>query len=198
MVAKKTYQKIVFALLVLILVIPLTVQAAPSEPTNLTQEEINQKLKEIGDKYKVGEFLSDEDADFVRRYALKPQDPGTITPFKTGNFEGFYGAVELTGYVSVDIGIINNSIQGNIITRDSNKTYHKSMGSIVELRAFGVFGEGGTKIGLVYSRDYQNIQDNVNYVKNSFSDNFVASVAYWTVDVRGFVDGSTFSASTID
>lgn len=165
----------------------------------LTQKEIDQRLAEIGNKYSIGEFLSDEDADFVRTYASKPsQGPKSnigIQAVTTGDWEGAFGTVELTGYTTIDIGIINNSISGNMSVRDTEKTYHKSIGSVVELRCFGVFGEGGTKIGLVYSKDYSNSSSNSTWNRNTFSDNFVASVAYWNIEARGLVDGNSFSTT---
>ncbi|GMK44184.1 hypothetical protein PghCCS26_13110 [Paenibacillus glycanilyticus] len=195
---KSWYKKFILVAFSLMLVLPLSVNAAgAAEKPTLTAEQISERLSEIGNSYEVGQLLSDEDAEFVKTYALKPASTGAIAPLsaKTGNFEGGLGYVELTGTVTVDLGIINNSISGNLMVRDSGQTYHKSMGSTAELRCFGVFGEGGTGIGLVYSKDYSNSGANVNYNKNVFSDGFTASVAYYTVDVRGLVDGNSFTAT---
>ncbi|MBG9794864.1 hypothetical protein ABD76_21255 [Paenibacillus dendritiformis] len=187
------------------LLCPLSVQAQNHTDTSkieqqqqLTDKEIQEKLSLIGNKYRVGELLSEEDANFVRTYAKQPSHPSEFALFKTATFTGSYGNVELTGTGTVDLGIINNSTQGSFIVRDTKKNYHKTIGSVAELRCFGVFGEGGTGIGLVYSKDYKNESTNANYNKNSFSDNFVASVAYYTFEVRGLVDGNSFSTTAND
>ncbi len=163
---------------------------------SMTNIEIQNKLNEISNKYKVGEYLSDEDANFVRMYASQPTNvkDNTITPMLAKTITGnkSYGNVALSGSVTVDVGVINNSINGNVVTKDNKKLYHSDLGSVIELRCFGVFGEGGSKIGLVYSQDYKKTTPNSNYNKQNVSDNFVASVAYYTVDVRGIVDGNTF------
>ncbi|BFH13956.1 hypothetical protein WJ0W_003682 [Paenibacillus melissococcoides] len=176
---------------------------------NNSQHERQKKLAEIGNKYEVGEFLSDKDADFVRTYAsLVPQtkesaahnsetaqakSATTLHGTKSATLHGSLGNVQLSGTVTVDLGFFNNSINGFFVVQDTKGKKHKSLGSITELRCFGVFGEGGTKIGLVYSQDYKKEDTNTMVTSHNFSDNFFATVAYYNVDVRGLVDGDSFS-----
>lgn len=190
-----------------IFLLPITAQAEsdqiavdtqPVMKVELTQQGISQRLDEIADKYPVGIYLSEEDAQFVKTYAKKASEPSTlIQPFalNTGYFAGEFGNVTLEGWVSVNIGFINNSIEGSITVRDAKQIYHKSLGSAVELRAWGAFGEGGTNIGLVYNKDYTNPGSNVNNNRNVFSDTFVASVAYYTCEIKGLVDGNSFGTT---
>lgn len=124
---------------------------------------------------------------------VSPEGSISTRATKSGNFIGTYGNVELSGTGQTTTGVINNSTSGSIVVRNKNAAYHKTMGSVAELRCWGAFGEGGTKIGLVYSKDYQNSGSNVNNNENSRSDNFVASVACYTLEVRGLVDDSSFA-----
>jgi hypothetical protein len=188
-------------------VIPFTAQATPNLDTALTttastiisSDEIYQKLSDIGNKYKVGDILSDEDANFVKIHskvaATTQPNAISIQSTKTADFVGYYGNVVLSGNGSVNLGIVNNSVSGNIQVRDAKSASHTSIGSVVELRCYGAFGEGGTKIGLVYSKDYQNTSPNADYNRNDFSDKFFASVAYYSFEVRGLVDGSSFATT---
>lgn len=165
----------------------------------LTAEEIHSKLSEIGNKYKVGDILSDEDATFIKNHAktatATQSSPINIQSKKTADFVGYYGNVVLSGEASVDLGIINNSVSGSIQVSDAKSVSHNSIGSIAELRCYGAFGEGGTKIGLVYSKDYQNTSSNAVYNRNDFTDKFFASVAYYQLEIRGLVDGSSFEST---
>ncbi|WP_017690073.1 hypothetical protein [Paenibacillus sp. PAMC 26794] len=179
--------------------VPITkIQTLSSE---LTTDEISAKITEIADKYEIGEIFSDEDANFIKLHAAPVNQTPTIQPSNVviGDakkyFVGNFNKVELTGHGESKIGFINNSVSGNFIIRDINQAYHKSIGSVVEFRAFGAFGEGGTKVGLVYSKDYTNSAKNANYNKNVFEDSYVASVAYANYSVRGLVDGYSFMTS---
>lgn len=174
----------------------------------LTEEEISNKITEIADKYEIGEIFSDEDAEFIKLHATPASQIPTvnqnsaISPASTNinggtaYFSGLFNKVELTGHGTVKLGIINNYVSGNFIIRDINKAYHSTIGSVAEYRAFGAFGEGGTKVGLVYSKDYTNSAKNANFNKNVFEDTFVASVAYSNLTVRGLVDGQSFMTDT--
>ncbi|WP_338542835.1 hypothetical protein [Paenibacillus tundrae] len=172
----------------------------------MTTNEINAKLTEIADKYEIGEIFSEEDANFVKLHAIPVNQNFSTQSVQSSStpqvsdaswyFKGNFNKVELTGHGTHDIGFVNNFLTGNFVIRDTNQEYHSSIGSVVQVRAFGLFGEGGTNIGLVFSKDYTNSAKNANYNKNVFEDHYVASVAYATYTVRGLVDGYSFLTET--
>lgn len=166
---------------------------------------VQHHLTEISSKYKIGEAFSKEDADYVKKYAMPVnssqtttnESPSLITPQITNSksFSGALGNVKLTGNASVNVNVINNSVSGNIVVSDTTKKYHSAIGSTGSLRCYGLLGENGTNVGLIYNKDYKGNSSNANYNKNVFSDRFTGSVAYYSLEIKGNVDGNSFGTN---
>ncbi|OPA74681.1 hypothetical protein BVG16_23265 [Paenibacillus selenitireducens] len=193
-------KKIFFSsILSIIMILSLSVGAfAQENAPSLTEDQIQAKFVQISQKYSVNDLLSQEDAKFVKEYAFKaPNGASTYTlPWGTGkHFKGSglgtYSKVQTEGYTKVDIGVINNSVQVNMNTSDTNQTYHKKIKNSVGFQAFGLVGSDG--VGIVADFTLSGESSNANYHKLVDEKNFLASVAYWYISPKGYVEDASGS-----
>lgn len=191
-------KKIGLAALCLVMLLPvLPVSAAEKE---LTKQEIQLRLNEITSNYALYEPLSEDDANFVKKYAMVAPTPAkggfTTQSTKSVNFYGYPGpnapdrmsGLEVQGSISVDIGIINNSISVNMGIQDIENKYWPKLSNEVHMTAFGLLGSGGTYVGIVADFTLSNSKENATYCTYVGSKNFMASVAYYSVDAKSIVE----------
>ncbi|MCR8867431.1 hypothetical protein V7054_13040 [Priestia megaterium] len=137
---------------------------------NLSDEQVSDRFEEINSKYDIEEPFSAEDAEFIRAYASSPtdstdNDSNSEPMFQTQSIklnsgsQAFskstksYGVgVSFTGRVYGDINALNHSYRGKMtakITSGSSKV--KKIQTTVTNVAYGLLGNGGTYVGIVYN-----------------------------------------------
>lgn len=146
---------------------------------NLTEDQIQARFNEINSKYSVNEPFSPEDAEFVRAYAAPKTDSADTLNLNDYNLQpltkdlktdsikftldgnasesfsksktAYSTTVKFTGTVYSNINILNHSYRGNLkaqITSGGSKVSKIKL--TVTNVAYGVVGNSGTYIGIVY------------------------------------------------
>lgn len=193
-------KKVVLLFLVLALtILPVLSASAESVSEQLDAQAIAERFNEINMKYDIGEQFSEEDANFVRAYAIQvPQSQDSeISPqdFWTGkNKWRLYGigavgnssTVETTGELDINIGVASADIIWNINARDINQKYHRSITNSLTVTAYGVVGSDG--IGKTLDRTYSYKNENSSWNKFVDSDYPLANVAYYRVSAKTTVE----------
>jgi hypothetical protein len=163
-----------------------------------------QIMREIGDKYKVGEVLSDEDAELVKKYAFQAPQKGQtsgVTIYAdaqpdnwkvTGSASNSVFTGSLSGSIYVGLNLWENNFRGTLTTKVTKGT-PTSFKSSVQMEAYGLVGAGGTKIGKV--ADFVVTSDWTASSNSSFTytfdQPFNASVAYYYVTPKGAVKNAS-------
>lgn len=183
----------------------------------LTKEEIASKLLEIDGKYDVGQELNEEDANFIKKYGMKPAEPTSVIVKKdahtlaketlaaaasgTGsNFSGTNsnssGSVKAStiGTYTLNPGFINQSYQITMTTAMSKGTATKITNSYTHT-AYGAVGSGG--IGKVYSNSDSSSTSSKPSCYSDFKDSYTAVVVYYTTVVKAVItySGGSFTIS---
>lgn len=168
------------------------------------QQSPQQVMREIGDKYEVGEILSDKDAELVKKYAFKPS--GEVQKFSlaadaqpdnwtvTGSAKNSVLEGHLSGTVYVGLNLWENNFNATITTHAwTGKPTHYM--NEVALEAYGVAGAGGIKV--IKVADFKvssgwTSSDKLSHT-STFANPFNASVAYYYITPKGNIkngDGS--------
>ncbi|MDG0793961.1 hypothetical protein OMP38_26410 [Cohnella ginsengisoli] len=195
-------RKIIATSLVSILMLMSLSMAAFAEnsTSSLSEQQIQAKFQELSQKYDLNEPFSPEDAAFVKQYAVTVPQTGGVTTYSLpwgtgkhfiGNGLGYYSSVKTEGYTKVSIGIVNNSVEVNMNTSDTSQTYHSKIKNSVGFQAFGLVGSDG--VGIVADFTLSSEGSNVNYNKLLDEKNFLASVAYWYISPKGYVEDTSGS-----
>jgi len=158
--------------------------------TGDSPEGIQQRLREIGNSYTVGQELNAEDAEFIRAHAIDTSEvsPRTVTSGtfrKSGSGAGATGNITGDWRLSIGPGL-TNSYSFNLNSQGSSTV--RSIRTCGEIRAYGLAGSGG--VGLVFS---DNPCQTVNGRNASMraSRNYSALASYATI-----WGGSTFTTPT--
>lgn len=166
--------------------------ADSAEPNPLTPEEIAKKLAEIGSKYKMGESLSDEDADFVFRYADTSQAT-RATPVDRSfeqDVSGYGTTIHVAGRVWHS-GTLNYEYGGRIIAQKKSGGTPKKMTLGVEVNAWGAGADGG--LFVVHSGSVSHAGSNTSYLSMDKSRAYSGLVVYYSMSP--FIDVTTSSGS---
>ncbi|BFH59512.1 hypothetical protein [Paenibacillus azoreducens] len=161
-----------------------------SQAFSIFTEDVNQKLLDIYSKYDLNQPFSEEDAAYVKSHTI-PVNPGEFSTLavKSSSFygkgSGVFSSVETSGTVTVDIGVINNQVDVNMVTRDTTSKYHSYIGNNLQFTAIGLIGSDG--LGKVADFDLPSSTSNGNYDKLVGTKKFVASVAYYSAVPTGKV-----------
>ncbi|KRE00886.1 hypothetical protein ASE46_28960 [Bacillus sp. Root239] len=140
---------------------------------NLSDEQVSDRFEEINSKYEIEEPFSAEDAEFIRAYASSPTDStdsNSDSMFQTQSIklnsgsQAFsrsikkYGVgVSFTGRVYGDINALNHSYRGKMTTKiTSGSSKVKKIQNTVTNVAYGLLGNGGTYVGIVYNGSKSN------------------------------------------
>ncbi|PPA93247.1 hypothetical protein [Brevibacillus laterosporus] len=160
-------------------------QESIQAPT-LSQEEAQDELSRIADKYKVNEPVSKEDLAFLQAYAFKALTGKTVSASQVESWKVsgqnsnnvFKGSI--SGKVKLDLGIWENNISGTLETNISKgkPTQHKTNVKVV---CYGVVGKSG--VGKVADLDITDdwTTSSKSSFEFTFDRDFQASVAYYTI-----------------
>ncbi|AYK06316.1 hypothetical protein [Brevibacillus laterosporus] len=151
----------------------------------LSQEEAQDELLRIADKYKVNEPVSKEDLAILQAYAFKaPTGKTSLSQVESWKVSGqnsnkaFKGSI--SGNITLDLGIWENNISGTLETNISKgkPTQHKTDVKVV---CYGVVGKSG--IGKVADLDITDgwTTSSKSSFEYTFNRDFQASVAYYTI-----------------
>ncbi|MGG0753390.1 hypothetical protein [Brevibacillus laterosporus] len=151
----------------------------------LSQEEAQDELLRIADKYKVNEPVSKEDLAILQAYAFKaPTGKTSLSQVESWKVSGqnsnkaFKGSI--SGNITLDLGIWENNISGTLETNISKgkPTQHKTDVKVV---CYGVVGKSG--IGKVADLDITDgwTTSSKSSFEYTFDRDFQASVAYYTI-----------------
>ncbi|MBO1628266.1 hypothetical protein [Bacillus arachidis] len=178
------------------------IEASASTETNFkTKEQIDSKFLEIDAKYAIGEEMSVEDQEFVKKYA----DKHLSSTFKIKGDEPQYASSSFTKYrtvagieartwgtVSSDHGFWNNSYGANMTTQTFSGNAYKLKNTVTHT-AYGAVGSGG--VGKVFSDSLSSTCNNGSSCKLNETQNYSASVAYSKTIATGTVyyPGGSFS-----
>ena len=151
----------------------------------LSQEEAQDELLRIADKYKVNELVSKEDLAILQAYAFKaPTGKISLSQVESWKVSGqnsnkaFKGSI--SGNITLDLGIWENNISGTLETNISKgkPTQHKTDVKVV---CYGVVGKSG--IGKVADLDITDgwTTSSKSSFEYTFDRDFQAPVAYYTI-----------------
>jgi hypothetical protein len=199
-------KKAIILLLTLALtILPVLSASAESNAEQLDSHAIAERFDEINSKYELNEKFSEEDAEFVKKYAV-PAQPSqsevSLNSYWDGNTRftvsgygsvGQNSSVNTVGYIDVKVGVVSGSMNFSMTSNDVNKVYHKTFTNEVKIAAYGVVGSDG--IGLTLDRTYTNTLNNANYNKYQDSDSYLANMAYYQVSAAVKVTDTSLSTS---
>ncbi|WP_342571076.1 hypothetical protein MKY85_25520 [Paenibacillus sp. FSL R5-0749] len=188
-------KKAIILLLTLVLtILPVLSVSAESNAQELDSQAIAERFDEINSKYELNEKFSEEDAEFVKKYAI-PAQPSqssqsevSINSFWDGNTKftlagygkvGQNSYVKTVGFIEVQLGLVSGNMNFSMTSNDVNKIYHSTFTNEVKIAAYGVVGSDG--IGLTLDRTYTNTLNNANYNKYLDTDSYLANMAYYQV-----------------
>ena len=189
-------KKAILLLLTLALtMLPVLSASAESNDEQLDSHAIAQRFEEINSKYKINERFSDEDAEFVKKYAI-PAQPSeqpevSIQSFWDGNTKfslsgsgavGQNSTVQTVGYIEVQLGLVSASINFSMTANDINKKYHSKFDNEIKFAGYGLLGSDG--IGITVDRTYTNPKSNVNYNKYQDNDSVLGNLMYYQVSAK--------------
>lgn len=129
------------------------VNATNDADQQLSEQEIQNRLSNIGKKYKVGEKLSTEDANFIKIYAYSHQ----IAPFaqSLAKSKGFSRTVKkggrtvhVSGSLTMSLGAVSNRFGGHYTTKITKGKSARIKNSVT-IDVYGALGSSGW-IGKVY------------------------------------------------
>ncbi|SMO86562.1 hypothetical protein [Melghirimyces algeriensis] len=156
---------------------------------------VDAKMDEIDRKYKVGEMLSKEDAEFVKEHANGRS--GGIGILKTNHFKrsgGISGLrVSLRGSVTANHYLATNTWGVNYTAKKTSGAKKlKKIYMYGKHTAYGIIGSGG--IGKVYSNTLD-VTCKRSSCKNAQTDKYSASVAYahTTANAKFYYSGGSFN-----
>lgn len=187
----------------------VTFAATNTEEIPLTKQQVLDKLDEIAKNYEIGELLNEEDAEFVKKYVPAPQPVGkdeiqTLalrSTFVLGTKSNSGNTLKATvsGTIWSDIGALNNSFGGNLATYIHTGNPTRVVTKIRHI-AFGLFGSGGTFVGLVQNETLQSdVTKNFNTdAKIESSHRYAASVAYSTTYAEADIYYGSGSLFTVE
>lgn len=163
-----------------------------------------QIMREIGDKYKVGEILSEEDAKLLKKHAIHVSEAQSFADAQPDNWtitgsnknSTFTGA--LSGTVYVGLNLWENNFSGTITTyaQKGTPTHYKNS---VQMEAYGPVGAGGTKIIKVADFTVTNdwTKSSKMMYSYTFDQPFNAAVTYYYVTPKGAIKNDSGSLEII-
>lgn len=168
------------------------------------QQSPQQILREIGDKYKVGQVLSDEDAKLVEKYAFQPSKVKTFADAQldhwtfTGSNQNTSFTAALSGTMYVGLNLWENNFNATVTTYAQKGTpthYNNS----VQFEAYGLIGAGGTKIGKTAEFEVSSgwTPSNKLQFTSTFDHPFNASVAYYYLTPKGAIKNASGSIEIV-
>ncbi|VTR24380.1 Uncharacterised protein [Actinobacillus pleuropneumoniae] len=166
--------------------------AFASPEVELSDLQIREKLDEIGDRYEVGEELSEEDASFVKEHVGSPSESAQLME-EGGHetFSGSYGSVEGFGFIKYTKASLRTSFEGYINVQTSDLSKRSSLGAEARIMAYGIIGSGG--FGKIFDRTYTVTDTDSNYVAKNFANSFEGIGSIMDFNYRGIVNGDTFN-----
>lgn len=162
------------------------------ENDNLSDIAIKDRFHQINTGYEVGEEFSASDADFVNRYAQKPDSP---MPLATQNFSvsgrspdgttvSAYGNLYHNGTISYSYG-------GNVTVNKTAGSTPRSMTLTVHCTSYGIVGSGG--VGIIYNDGVSHTANWVNSFYASPSRTYAGVMTAYSVE--GWIDVTTASGN---
>ncbi|NRF90913.1 hypothetical protein HQN89_07755 [Paenibacillus frigoriresistens] len=118
-------------------------------------KDIQKKIDEINKKYAVGQEFSVEDSNFIKANtpAIPKVDSKTVTTFSVQTDKYYFigdgyssssmSNVRVSGYATVDLGVINHTVSTNFNTFDLLHRSHAKLTNSVYFTAYGIIGSGG-------------------------------------------------------
>jgi hypothetical protein len=183
---------------------------------------IQKKIDQINKKYKLNEPFSPEDSKFIQTYAVKAARAkavtntskastnavGSLTTTSAASDEvhhyyfdgtesaGSNGQVagEAQGYLTLDVGFYENSLQVNMDTKETHGYYEPSIQNVVDFVAYGVVGNSG--FGKVAEFTMSNTANNTGYLLYNDTKNFDAYMMYWYLNPKGVINYADSSIGT--
>ncbi|GAB1532754.1 MULTISPECIES: hypothetical protein [Brevibacillus] len=168
------------------------------------QQSPQQIMRLIGDKYQVGEVLSDKDAELVKKYAFQPNQVKTLADAQpdnwtvTGSNSNTAFNAFMSGTVYVGLNLWENNFRADLTTYVQKGTPTHYQNSI-QLEAYGLVGAGGTKIGKTAEFEVSSgwtPSSKLQY-SSTFDQPFNASVAYYYITPKGAVKGTAGSIEIV-
>lgn len=164
--------------------------SANTETQFKTKEQIDSKFLEIDSKYAIGEEMSAEDQEFVKKYADKPllKIKGDQPQYGSASFTKYRTVAGIQartwGTVSSNHGVWSNDYGANMTTQTFSGNANK-IKNTVSHTAYGVVGSGG--VGKVFSDSLSSTCNNGSSCKLNEKQNYSASVAYSKTIASGTV-----------
>lgn len=174
-----------------------------TENKALTPYEIQYQLEKIGNSYHQGDVLSEEDADFIARYAPRVDFSEMLfSSFELTSSQGsIYGSRNVYG-VSAEIygniwhtGTFNYNFGGNVTGRIISGQTPKKMKLIISCQSYGLVG-GSTVLS--YSDSVTNEASYSRTISMSKSKNYSGVAAFYVVQATLDVTTSNGNAFTIN
>ncbi|KAF6628152.1 hypothetical protein H6F38_20300 [Paenibacillus sp. EKM208P] len=147
---KISFKKSVIASLIMVLLLPAMSAFAEENTESVSQDnEIQARFTEISNSYDLNEPLSDKDAEFVKTYAIKPNEAlgefstqavqrQTFSGYK--NSQGIDGRMD--GYVTFDNGIVDREVRAYMKVWDGNGK-PRNITASVRFTGYGVINDQG-------------------------------------------------------
>lgn len=194
---KTNHQRFYIFLSVCLIVFGITLIPHAVYAEELTSYEIDLRFQQIEEKYTVGEELSEEDANFVNQYAIRPQSELEIALQATGGSKKVNASRTKYGVTAALTGNVWHNGTGTyqwgatLTGKITSGATPKKMKVSAKVQAFGPTGSNG--LSLTYTKTLSTTTKNSRTVQMSKSDSYAGLiVAYY---VTSQLDVTTASGS---
>ncbi|SDJ17708.1 hypothetical protein [Alteribacillus bidgolensis] len=165
---------------------------------NLTEEQIAEKFEEIDSTYDVNEELSEEDAEFIKKYAnvtqpeetsvdmvqSSSQETSSETFYGTGSAPNSNESAAVLGTYTLNQGYISQSYKISMTAAMNSGTADKITNEHTHT-AYGTVGSGG--LLKVYSKNDSRSCSNEQSCYSYFSEDYSAHVVYYSQVIKSTI-----------
>lgn len=161
------------------------------ENEGLTEQEVQDRFREINSTYDIGEAFNASDAEFVLTYGINPDSPSTRDSkyFHTSG-TGSGTTVQASGTLYHN-GTFNYTYGGNITISKSNGPTPRNLKLTVHCTAYGPVGSGG--VGIIYNDGVSTSEANSAYFSASPSRTYSGVMTVYSLEA--WVDVTTASGN---
>lgn len=175
---------------------PAAFASSASADEALTEAQIQQRLDEINSSYEIGEAFSQEDEDFVLRYATNPHSRATqsfsVTKTKYNTTVSVSGSIYHTGTIAYSYG-------GDIAVNKTKGQTPKKYKVTVSCVAYGIVGSEG--VGKIYDGSVSASKSNADTFNANLNEDYGGVMVAYDLSAKVVVttsSGDVFTISDVD